>query len=103
MLTVCDFIMLLPKSPFVIFSSFNSIYLLYFSVHVINVKTTNPTIRCVPTTNIDACLNPIVSYNIPLIDGPMNAPNANVLVQRPDIRPNVSRLFGKPCSLSKLN
>lgn len=32
-------------------------------------------------------LKPIESYNAPLTDGPINAPKANVEVQRPDIKP----------------
>lgn len=99
MLSVCDLIMLVPKSPFGTFSSFNSRYLLYLSDHVMNMKTTRPTNKCVPTTNIEAFLKPILSYKIPLTDGPINAPRANVLVHKPDIRPNVSKLLGNPCEL----
>jgi hypothetical protein len=33
------------------------------------------------------------------MEGPTNAPRANVDVQSPEIRPYVSRLLGKPCSL----
>lgn len=50
-------------------------------------------------TKIDAFLNPILSYRMPLTEGPMKAPSAKVLVQRPEIRPKVSRLFGNPWAL----
>lgn len=46
---------------------------------------------------------PIESYKYPLADGPINAPNANVDVQRPDIRPYVSIVSGKPSFLDIYN
>lgn len=46
-----------------------------------------------------AALKPIVSYNAPLTDGPIKAPKANVDVQRPEIRPYVSILSGRPCRM----
>lgn len=68
-----------------------------------NIITTTPINTCVPTTNIDEARKPILSKRIPLIEGPIKAPSAKVLVQRPETRPNVSKLFGKPCSLDKKN
>ncbi len=44
-------------------------------------------------------LKPIESYKAPLTDGPMNAPNANVDVHNPEIKPYVSMLSGKPCRI----
>jgi len=38
---------------------------------------------------------------MPPMDGPMKAPRANVDVQRPEIRPYVSRLLGKPWALRR--
>lgn len=99
MLTVWEPIRLAPKSPLGIFSSFNSEYVGYLSFHIMKRNTANPTNKWVPTTNMDAFLKPMLSYKIPLTDGPMKAPKANVLVQRPDIKPKVSKLFGKPYEL----
>lgn len=66
------------------------------------IVTSTAMIRWVATTNMDEFRKPILSYKIPLIEGPIKAPNANELVQRPDIRPNVSKLFGKPCVLKEI-
>jgi hypothetical protein len=53
----------------------------------------------ISTTNMVPFLNPTLSYNIPAMEGPTNAPKANVDVHRPEINPYVSRLFGKPHDL----
>lgn len=50
-------------------------------------------------TKMEAFLKPMLSYRMPLIEGPMKAPSAKELVQRPEIRPNVSRLLGNPLAL----
>lgn len=47
---------------------------------------------------VDA-LNPTESNRKPLAEGPTKAPKANVDVQRPEMRPYVSILSGKPCCL----
>lgn len=43
-----------------------------------------------------ALRKPTESKRAPLTDGPKKAPNANVDVHRPDIRPYVSMLSGRP-------
>lgn len=81
------------------FSSINSTYGDCFLVHIKNIVTIRPINKCIPTINIEALRKPILSYKIPLIEGPIKAPSAKVLVHRPEIRPKVSKLFGKPCAL----
>lgn len=56
----------------------------------------NATLKWRANMNIEELRKPILSYRMPLKDGPINAPRANVLVHKPEIRPNVSRLLGKP-------
>lgn len=61
----------------------------------------NATVPCSIMMNNTAFRKPIESYNKPDTDGPKNAPNANVDVHRPDTKPYVSILSGKPYWLNE--
>lgn len=47
-------------------------------------------------TNMVALRKPTESNRAPLTDGPKKAPSANVDVHKPEIRPYVSMLSGRP-------
>lgn len=65
------------------------------------IKTIEPTMICNTIINRTALRKPTESYNIPLIDGPINAPSAKVDVHRPETRPYVSILSGNPWRLNE--
>uniref|UniRef100_A0A8D8UB90 Uncharacterized protein n=1 Tax=Cacopsylla melanoneura TaxID=428564 RepID=A0A8D8UB90_9HEMI len=60
------------------------------------MATKTPTKRLHTIINMVAFLNPVNSYRTPATLGPTKAPNAKVDVQRPEMRPYVSRLLGNP-------
>lgn len=76
--------------------SLYSCFLRFERSHDKNNTITIPTIICKPIMKQTEPRNPIESYNAPLKDGPTNAPNANVEVHKPEMRPYVSILSGNP-------
>lgn len=61
-----------------------------------NISKIIATITSKTTTNIVESLNPITSYKAPLAVGPIKAPKANTDVHKPEIKPYVSMLSGRP-------
>lgn len=70
----------------------------FWCVHNVTIVI-SATIVCKAMMKITESRKPNESYNKPLTDGPMNAPNAKVDVHKPDIRPYVSILSDKPFRL----
>lgn len=63
------------------------------------MNTIVPTMMCNTIMNRTAFRKPTESYSNPLVDGPINAPSAKNDVHKPETRPYVSILSGKPWRL----